>query len=72
VSLQGKKTEIFFSFILWWLFSVLFPLLKPDNVCDEIVEAIRKDEHMLLIPKVLKLGLFIKRFDKKETVTFCS
>jgi len=50
-------------------FSVLFPMLQSENVCDEIIEAIRKDENLLLIPKVLRLGLFLKRFERKEICT---
>jgi hypothetical protein len=42
-------------------------MLQSDNVCDEIVEAIQKDENLLLIPKVLRLGLILKRFAKIET-----
>ncbi|CAF4543883.1 unnamed protein product [Rotaria sp. Silwood1] len=39
---------------------VLLPMLKPDDVCDQIIEAIRKDQHMLLIPKVLGFRLLLK------------
>ncbi|CAF1385604.1 unnamed protein product [Rotaria sp. Silwood1] len=39
---------------------VLLPMLKPDDVCDQIIETIRKDQHMLLIPKVLGFGLLLK------------
>jgi hypothetical protein len=44
-------------------------MLQSENVCDEIIEAIRKDENLLLIPKVLRLGLILKRFEKKEICT---
>jgi hypothetical protein len=49
---------------------VLTPFLESENVCDQIVEAIRKDQDILLIPEILKLGLFLKRFGNKEISTF--
>ncbi|UJR31058.1 hypothetical protein I4U23_018568 [Adineta vaga] len=60
-----KTTVVCPSFIDTGMFegvktSVLFPLLRSNNVCDLIVDAIRKDQHMLLIPKVLGLGLVLK------------
>ncbi|CAF1434022.1 unnamed protein product [Adineta ricciae] len=60
-----KTTVVCPSFIDTGMFEgvktgILFPLLKSENVCDLIVEAIRTEQHMLLIPKVLKLGLIIK------------
>ncbi|CAF4230414.1 unnamed protein product, partial [Adineta steineri] len=39
---------------------VLFPLIKSDDICDKIVEAIRKDQHMLLVPKSLGPALVMK------------
>lgn len=42
-------------------------MLQPQNVCDLIVEAIRKEEHLLLIPKILRLGIILKRFESSYT-----
>ena len=48
-------------------------MLQPENVCDLIVEAIRKEEHLLLIPKILKLGIILKRFERSHTSgDFCN
>lgn len=60
-----KTTVVCPSFIDTGMFegvktSVLFPLLKSNKVCDTIIEAIRQNQQMVLLPKVLRLGLFLK------------
>jgi hypothetical protein len=62
----GKELQNSLVVLFAFCFSVLFPLLKPNDVCDQVVEAIRKDEHMLLIPKILRLGLLLKRFERRN------
>ncbi|CAF4792566.1 unnamed protein product, partial [Rotaria socialis] len=42
------------------------PLLQQDNVCDLIVEAIRKNQHLLLIPKLLILSLLLNRMSTTD------
>ena len=66
---EGVSTRLiyetfFFSIFVFIFSSVLFPLLKSETVCDEIVEAIQKNQELLLIPKILKLGLFLKRLEE--------
>lgn len=41
-------------------------MLKQDNVCNLIVEAIRKNQHMLLIPKTLNISLVVGRLERKN------
>ncbi|CAF1576525.1 unnamed protein product, partial [Adineta steineri] len=60
-----KTTVVCPSFINTGMFEgvktdVLFPLIKSDDICDKIVEAIRKDQHMLLVPKSLGPALVMK------------
>ncbi|CAF1234268.1 unnamed protein product [Rotaria magnacalcarata] len=59
-----KTTVVCPSFINTGMFdgvktSEVAPLLQQDNVCDLIVEAIRKNQHKLLIPKLLNLSLVL-------------
>jgi len=61
-----KTTVVCPSFINTGMFegvgtSVIAPMLQQDNVCDLIIEAIRKNQHMLLIPKTLSLSLVLGR-----------
>ncbi|CAF0852078.1 unnamed protein product [Rotaria sp. Silwood1] len=61
-----KTTVVCPSFINTGMFegvgtSDIAPMLKQDKVCDLIVEAIRKNQHMLLIPKSLSLILVLSR-----------
>jgi len=37
------------------------PLLDQDNVCDEIIKAIRQNKHFLLIPKSLIMSVVLNR-----------
>ncbi|CAF1523884.1 unnamed protein product, partial [Adineta steineri] len=60
-----KTTVVCPSFINTGMFEgvktdVLFPLIKSDDICDKIVEAVRKDRHMLLVPKILRAVLFLR------------
>ena len=41
--------------------SDIVPLLDANNVCDLIIEAIRKNQNMLLIPKSFALSLVLGR-----------
>ncbi len=41
-------------------------MLQQDNVCDLIVEAIRKNQHMLLIPKTLSISLVLGRLEGEQ------
>jgi hypothetical protein len=41
-------------------------MLKQDKVCDLIVEAIRKNQHMLVIPKTLSISVVLKRLEEKN------
>jgi hypothetical protein len=43
-------------------------MLKQDKVCDLIVEAIRKNQHMLVIPKTLSISVALKRLEEKKYV----
>ncbi|CAF2373050.1 unnamed protein product [Rotaria sp. Silwood2] len=61
-----KTTVVCPSFINTGMFegvgtNYVTPMLKQDNVCDLIIEAIRKNQHMLLIPKLLGLSLVLSR-----------
>ncbi|CAF0990818.1 unnamed protein product [Rotaria sordida] len=61
-----KTTVVCPSFINTGMFegvgtSDIAPMLQQDNVCDLIIEAIRKNQHVLLIPKSLHISLILSR-----------
>ena len=49
-------------FILFYSVPWLVPILKSDEVADDIVDAVREDQDMLVLPKFLGKLLAIKRY----------
>ncbi|CAF0756498.1 unnamed protein product [Didymodactylos carnosus] len=59
-----KTTVVCPSFINTGMFegiktAEVAPLLNENDVCDEIINAVRKDEYMLLLPKTLILSVVL-------------
>lgn len=54
---NAKKIPTILCFRVPWL----IPILKADEVADDIVDAVREDQEMLVLPKFLGKLLAIKR-----------
>jgi hypothetical protein len=63
---MAPYSNFYFYYIVLLFFSDVAPILKQDKVCDLIVEAIRKNQHMLLIPKTLNISLVLGGLEDKN------